>query len=93
MSGTAMELGRLLLMLTYFQVECSPMCKIEWLIGEDLVLPDNVEYMIEEEEVEEDKDNNHFSSVTSTLVWLQLDKTINNFSATCRSMNLNNSPK
>ena len=72
-------------MQNYFQVECSPMCKIEWLIGEDLVLQDNVEYMIEEEEVEEDKDKNHFSYVTSTLIWLQLDSTFNNFSATCRS--------
>ena len=78
-----------LMMLNYFQVECSPMCKIEWLIGEDLVLQDNVEYMIVEEEVEEDKDRNHFSYVTSTLMWLQLDSTFNKFSATCRSNEFN----
>ena len=45
------------------------------------------EYRVEEEEVEEDREKNQFSSVLSTLTFLQLDKTFENITVSCRSNN------
>jgi len=72
------------------QVECSPLCKIEWFVGEELVggevegSGEDEEYRVEEEEVEEDREKNQFLSVLSTLTFLKLDKTVENITVSCR---------
>ena len=48
---------------------------------------EDAEYRVEEEEVEEDREKNQFSSVLSTLTFLQLDQTFENVTVSCRSMN------
>ena len=41
-------------------------------------------FKVEEEIIEEDKEQNLFSGVKSTLSWTQLEKTLEEISVTCR---------
>ena len=81
-------------------VECSPLCTIEWLVDGDLVGDETASvddeggsgdelmsiggYTVEMEEVEEDEENNQFSSVVSTLSWKQLLHIDGNITFACR---------
>ena len=67
------------------QVECSPLCSIEWVIESEVVTGEEEDYRLEEEQVEEDLEEDSFSSVISTLTWLQpnIDHG-QNFNVECR---------
>ena len=81
-------------------VECSPLCAIEWLVDGDIVSDETASvdeeggsgdemlsvggYTVEMEELEEDEENNQFSSVISTLSWKQLLHIDGNFTIACR---------
>ena len=79
-------------------VECSPQCRIEWRVDGDLVDETESEdeggsgdgqlsfegYTVHMEEVEEDEENNQFSSVLSTISWKQLFHIDGNFTIACR---------
>ena len=87
-------------------VECSPLCGIEWLVDGELVDETVVEdeggsgdgqlsiggYTVEMEELEEDGENNQFSSVISTLSWKQLLHIDGNFTIACRCLQYPCSP-
>ena len=69
--------------LTWFQVECSPLCSISWVVGEEEV--ENLEekqFHLEVEEVEEILEENQFSSILSTLTCSSTN--LNNFTIGCR---------
>ena len=81
-------------------VECGPLCAIEWLLDGELIDETVVEeeegsgeeqlsvggYTVEMEELEEEKENNQFSSVMSTLSWKQLLHIDGNFTIACRCL-------
>jgi len=66
------------------QVECSPLCSLEWVVEDEVVTEEMDQYRIEEEEVMEDVENNQFSSVISTLKWNYLNISGENFTVACR---------
>ena len=68
------------------QVECSPVCTIDWVIGEEeeSVTGEEEEYAVKVQEVEEDRDKDQFSSVLSTLTLLQPESPVMNFTVGCR---------
>ena len=68
------------------QVECSPLCSIVWVVGEQEVDGEGEQYAVEEEQVEEDQDKDQFTSVVSTLSWTQEERTEEDFNITCRSL-------
>ena len=51
-----------------------------------MVAGDDEQYKVDEEELEENGDI--FNSVLTTLTWLNLDTTQQNFSVECRSLNM-----
>merc|ERR1712130_1072448 len=65
------------------QMECSPLCGLEWLVDGQLV--DDEKFTVEEEIVQEEKEINQFTGVKSTLTWHQLERTDEEISITCRS--------
>ena len=65
-------------------MECSPLCSIEWVVGEDIVTEEDEQFTVEEQDVEEDVEKNQFTSVISTLTWLEMDRTEENFTVECR---------
>ena len=65
-------------------MECSPLCSIEWIVGEDIVTEEDEQFTVEEQDVEEDIEKNQFTSVISTLTWLEMDRTEENFTVECR---------
>ena len=65
------------------QLECSPLCRLEWLVDGQLVDEEET-YSVEEEIVEEEKEMNQFTGVKSTLTWIQLERTDKETSVTCR---------
>ena len=65
-------------------MECSPLCSIEWVVGEDIVTEEDEQFTVEEQDVEEDIEKNQFTSVISTLTWLEMDRTEENFTVECR---------
>jgi len=81
-------------------VECSPLCVIEWLVDGDLVEDETASedeeggsgdellsiggYAVQMEEMEEDEENNQFSSVVSTISWKQLLHIDGNITFACR---------
>jgi hypothetical protein len=65
-------------------VECFPLCSIEWIVGEDIVTEEDEQFTVEEQDVEEDVEKNQFTSVISTLTWLEMDRTEENFTVECR---------
>ena len=68
------------------QVECSPLCTIDWVIGEEeeSVTGEEEEYAVKVQEVEEDREKDQFTSVLSTLTWLQPESPVVNFTVGCR---------
>ena len=68
------------------QVECSPVCTIDWVIGEEeeRVTGEEEEYAVKVQEVEEDREKDQFTSVLSTLTWLQPESPVVNFTVSCR---------
>ena len=60
------------------------MCTIEWIVVEDIVTEEDEQFKVEEQDIEEDIEKNQFMSVISTLTWLQLDRTEENFTVECR---------
>ena len=60
------------------------MCTIEWIVGEEIVTEEDEQFKVEEQDIEEDIEKNQFTSVISTLTWLQLDRTEENFTVECR---------
>ena len=66
------------------QLECSPLCGLEWLVDGQNVHNEEGKFKVEEEIIEEDKERNLFSGVKSTLSWTQLEKTLEEISVTCR---------
>ena len=68
----------------YFQVECSPLCSIDWIVGDEIITEEDEQFTVEEQDLEEDIEKNQFMSVISTLTWLQLDRTEENFTVECR---------
>ena len=66
------------------QVECSPLCSIIWIVGEQEVDREGDECTVEEEQVEEDQDKNQFTSVISTLTLVQPTNAMSNSSVGCR---------
>ena len=66
--------------LTWFQVECSPLCSISWVVGEEEV--ENLEEKQCHVEVEEILEENQFSSILSTLTCSSTN--LNNFTIGCR---------
>ena len=50
-------------------VECLPTCTVHWLVDGQTV--EGEQFMVEEEQVEEDREKNQFPSVRSTLTWTQ----------------------
>ena len=68
------------------QVECSPLCTIDWVIGEEeeSVTGEEEEYEVKVQDVEEDREKDQFASVLSTLTWLQPESPVMNFSVGCR---------
>ena len=68
------------------QVECSPVCTIYWVIGEEeeSVTGGEEEYAVKVQEVEEDREKDQFTSVLSTLTWLQSESPVVNFTVGCR---------
>merc|ERR1719187_170267 len=67
------------------QLECSPLCGLEWLMDGQNVHNKEGKFKVEEEIIEEDKEQNLFSGVKSTLSWTQLEKTLEEISVTCRA--------
>ena len=65
-------------------MECSPLCTIAWVVGEQEVEGEGGQYAVEEEQVEEDQDKNQFTSVVSTLTWVQPTIAMSNSSVGCR---------
>ena len=65
-------------------MECSPLCTIAWVVGEQEVEGEGGQYAVEEEQVEEDQDKNQFTSVVSTLTWTQEERTEEEFNISCR---------
>ena len=65
-------------------MECSPLCTIAWVVGEQEVEEEGGQYAVEEEQVEEDQDKNQFTSVVSTLTWTQVERTEEEFNISCR---------
>ena len=63
-------------------VECLPTCTVYWVVDGQPV--EGEQFMVEEEQVEEDRENNQFPSVRSTLSWTQLDKEDDNQTVVCR---------
>ena len=63
-------------------VECLPTCTVHWLVDGQTV--EGEQFMVEEEQVEEDREKNQFPSVRSTLTWTQLDKEDDNRTVVCR---------
>ena len=68
------------------QVECSPLCTIDWVMGEEeeSVTGEEEEYEVKVQDVEEDREKDQFTSVLSTLTWLQPESPVMNFSVGCR---------
>ena len=66
------------------QLECSPLCRLEWLVDGQLVVEEET-HSVEEEIVKEEKEMNRFTGVKSTLTWIQLERTDEKTSVTCRS--------
>jgi len=67
------------------QLECSPLCGLEWLVDGQLVGEEEEKYTVEEEIVEEEEEINQFTGVKSALTWHQLERTDDEISITCRS--------
>ena len=65
------------------QFECSPLCRLEWLVDGQLVDEEET-YSVEEEIVEEEKEINQFTGVKSTLTWIQFERIDEEKSVTCR---------
>ena len=66
-----------------FQVECSPLCSISWVVGEKEVEDlEEKQCHVEVEEVEEILDENQFSSILSTLTCSSTN--LKNFTVSCR---------
>ena len=55
--------------LSSIQVECTTLCKIQWMKNEELIDGDDERYRIEEKLIPEDLDANQFQSVVSKLSW------------------------
>ena len=66
------------------QLECSPLCGLEWLVDGQLVGEEEEKYTVEEEIVEEEEEINQFTGVKSALTWHQLERTNDEISITCR---------
>ena len=63
--------------ITSFQVECFPLCRIQWVKNSDVISIDDDRFTIEESIIPEDVDSNQFQSVISKLSW-NLENTSNN---------------
>ena len=80
--------GELLVLPPFSQVECSPLCGITWILGEDdFVVPEELTgdsefYTIEETAVEKSEDR--FSFVKSTLTLHEARNNLTQFSVSCR---------
>jgi len=73
------------------QVECAPLCTIEWLKNDEIIAGDDILYTIEENIVPENPDTNMFTSVLSRLSWNlenfpgnKLDHNELNFTISCQ---------
>ena len=66
------------------QLECSPLCGLEWLVDGQLVGEEKEKYTVVEEIVEEEEAINQFTGVKSALTWHQLERTDDEISITCR---------
>jgi len=66
------------------QLECSPLCGLQWLVDGQLV-DEEEKYTVEEEIVEQEEEINQFTGVKSTLTWHQLERTDEETIITCRS--------
>ena len=64
------------------QVQCLPSCTVHWEVDGQPV--EGEQFMVEEEQVEEDSENNQFPSVRSTLTWTQLAMDENQYEVSCR---------
>ena len=60
------------------------MCNIDWIVGEEFVTEEDEQFKVEEKDLEEDIEKNQFMSVISTLTWLQIERTEENFTVECR---------
>ena len=65
------------------QLECSPLCGLQWLVDGQLV-DEEEKYTVEEEIVEQEEEINQFTGVKSTLTWHQLERTDEETIITCR---------
>ena len=66
------------------QLECSPLCGLEWLVDGQLVDEEEEKCTVEEEIVEEEEEINQFTGVKSALAWHQLERTDDKIIITCR---------
>jgi len=73
------------------QVECAPLCTIEWLKNNEIIAGDDTLYAVEENIVPENPDTNMFTSVLSRLSWNlenfpgnKLDHNELNFTISCQ---------
>ena len=62
------------------------MCTIDWVIGEEKesVTGEEEEYAVKVQEVKEDREKDQFTSVLSTLTWLQPESPVVNVTVGCR---------
>ena len=63
-------------------VECFPTCTVHWVVDGQPV--EGEQFLVEEEMIEEDRENNQFPSVRSTLTWTQTERRQEQFDITCR---------
>eukprot|EP00092_Neocalanus_flemingeri_P025444 GFUD01027586.1.p1 GENE.GFUD01027586.1~~GFUD01027586.1.p1 ORF type:complete len:1098 (+),score=293.63 GFUD01027586.1:126-3419(+) len=73
------------------QVECVPLCTIQWMKNEEMITEDDDRYTIEETVIPEDLDANQFTSVNSMFSWNlenlpenKLDHSELNFTISCQ---------
>ena len=64
------------------QVECSPLCELEWVVAGEVITGEEEDLSVVTEELEEDGEQ--FTSVFTTLNWIHLDTTRPKFDVTCR---------
>jgi len=78
------------------QVECVPLCNIQWMKNDEIISLDDHRYTIEEEIIPEEREKNQFQSISSKVSWNlehlednKLDHDDLNFTVICYVENTN----
>ena len=76
--------------MSHSQVECSPLCELEWVVAGEVVTGEEDHLSVVTEELEEDGEQ--FMSVFTTLHWSHLDTSRPKLDVTCRVKSYSGEP-